>query len=640
MSQTLTYVIGSDRRALVNNIQDFKVDFSNDNNNWVQARQFERGMRQVFVNVTNADGTPFDLTGCNVWFEGLLPKTADGDFRVIDSDGYVPLDPSSGKFRFDMPGQAFTVAGSYRQAFFRIVKNGNSVTTLEFDLDVLADKVIDGLVPKDWIGPFETIADQLVDDLQKHTDAADKIVADFQQKVTDLVNQLNQQGSTTTSMLTEIQNRITALETQIKQDGLFTQSEADALKQDIEQKVENISYDNAINVKSRGAVGDGVTNDLPVFQKIINDGGQLYVPNGTYYFDGTLTPKDADTPVYIKGQMPGGVIIKSSAKDSIDLRTSKTLYLENLTSDKGLHLVDYNGTDDGMTDRKITVSNVWSTSTSGKPINWDLLLTAPKEAEDEFANDHSGEYSRYPIEIYNAGGFNAININNLSQSVEASAIGITDFGGQKVPLSSPTILIDQRGARAYFKAISKGSSYPLIEASGNSVAIASNVSASDHGVANLKIAENTWPTVKLIERNSDSAASLIYNNNKLMLYVGSEQPVTINDTGLETTKGMTVKTSGTVGLTIIRSTNDSGDPLVKTLYVDNKGRLRLADGYYANPEDAGKIVQTVNAGPSSGRPTLTASSQDVGYYYFDRTLGKPIFWRGDMWVTSDGVQAP
>lgn len=238
MSQTLTYVIGSDRRALVDNIQDFKVDFGNDNQNWVQARQFERGMRQVFVNVVNEDNTPLDLTGCNVWFEGLLPKTANGDFRVIDSDGYVPLDPSSGKFRFDMPGQAFTVAGSYRQAFFRIVKNGNSVTTLEFDLDVLADKVIDGLIPKDWIGPFETIADQLVDDLQKHTASADKIISDFQQKVTDLVNQLNQQGSTTTSMLTELQNRITNLETKIKQDGLFTQAEAEAFEQTIQKQLD------------------------------------------------------------------------------------------------------------------------------------------------------------------------------------------------------------------------------------------------------------------------------------------------------------------------------------------------------------------------------------------------------------------
>ena len=222
--------MGADHRVHVKDIQDFKIDFSDDNHNWVQARQFERGMRQVFVNIVNEDGTPFDLTGCIVWFEGFLPKTSKGDFRVIDKDGYVPLDPSAGKFRFDMPGQAFTVAGSYRQAFFRIVKNGNSVTTLEFDLDVLADKVIDGLVPKDWIGPFEEIADQLVENLQKHTDDADKILADFQKKVGDLIAQLNQQGSTTTSMLTELQNRIAALEAKIKQDGLFTQAEADAFE--------------------------------------------------------------------------------------------------------------------------------------------------------------------------------------------------------------------------------------------------------------------------------------------------------------------------------------------------------------------------------------------------------------------------
>lgn len=258
MSQTLTYVMGADRRVHVKDIQDFKIDFSDDNHNWVQARQFERGMRQVFVNIVNEDGTPFDLTGCNVWFEGLLPKTADGDFRVIDDDGYVPLDPSAGKFRFDMPGHAFTVAGSYRQAFFRIVKNGNSVTTLEFDLDVLADKVIDGLVPRDWIGPFDKIADQLVDSLQKHTDDADKILADFQKKVGDLIAQLNQQGSTTTSMLTELQNRIGDLETKIKQDGLFTQAEADQFKKTVLSVTVN-SFENVDAMSKSTDLSSGTT---------------------------------------------------------------------------------------------------------------------------------------------------------------------------------------------------------------------------------------------------------------------------------------------------------------------------------------------------------------------------------------------
>ena len=274
MSQTLTYVMGGDRRAHVDNIQDFKVDFSDDNHNWVQARQFERGMRQVFVNVTNEDGTPFDLTGCNVWFEGLLPKTANGDFRVIDDKGYVALDPSAGHFRFDMPGHAFTVAGSYRQAFFRIVKNGNSVTTLEFDLDVLADKVIDGLVPKDWIGPFEEIADKLVDDLQKHTDSADKIIADFQKKVTDLVNQLNQQGSMTTSMLTDLRSQMAALQDKINSEHLFTEDEADTFKQEVLKELNQLKlhiYDTVADMREADLEKGQTARTLGEYK--LNDGG-------------------------------------------------------------------------------------------------------------------------------------------------------------------------------------------------------------------------------------------------------------------------------------------------------------------------------------------------------------------------------
>lgn len=332
MSQTLTYVMGADRRVHVKNIQDFKIDFSDDNHNWVQARQFERGMRQVFVNIVNEDGTPFDLTGCNVWFEGLLPKTADGDFRVIDDDGYVPLDPSAGKFRFDMPGHAFTVAGSYRQAFFRILKNNNSVTTLEFDLDVLADKVIDGLVPKDWVGPFNKIADQLVDSLQKHTDDADKILADFQKKVGDLIAQLNQQGSTTTSMLTELQNRITDLKEKIEQDNIVTKPQLDAFKQAIQKSIADQqtklnSLENKVNlnelllsgynVKNFGAVGDGETDDTEAIQKAIKQvaldwkkdnfkTNLVVMPAGRYKVTSTIV-----LPPYVKLVSAGLVTIES-----------------------------------------------------------------------------------------------------------------------------------------------------------------------------------------------------------------------------------------------------------------------------------------------------------------------------------------
>lgn len=230
MSQTLTYVIGQDRRPHVDNVQDFKVNFDGSNTNWVQARQYERSMRQVFVNIKNEDGTPLDLTGCNVWFEGLLPKNSAGDFRVIDDKGYVALDPTAGRFRFDMPGHAFTVAGSYRQAFFRILKDGNSITTLEFDLDVLADKVIDGLVPRTYMSPVEELINEIETKYQDSTDKLTKMTSDFVDEFTQSMKTLKALGVT-------VQSGLDALEAKIKQDGLFTQAEADAFKQATAQMI-------------------------------------------------------------------------------------------------------------------------------------------------------------------------------------------------------------------------------------------------------------------------------------------------------------------------------------------------------------------------------------------------------------------
>ena len=251
MSQTLTYVIGQDRRPHVDNVQDFKVNFDGSNTNWVQARQYERSMRQVFVNIKNEDGTPLDLTGCNVWFEGLLPKNSAGDFRVIDDKGYVALDPTAGRFRFDMPGHAFTVAGSYRQAFFRILKDGNSITTLEFDLDVLADKVIDGLVPRTYISPFEDLYDQLVKILDNADGKLQDKLTEWNNKLQNLFNSLNKMGIETQTLLQTLQGRITTLEEKIKQNGLFTQAEADIFKQTITEQLTN-----SVNQKVDAAIAE------------------------------------------------------------------------------------------------------------------------------------------------------------------------------------------------------------------------------------------------------------------------------------------------------------------------------------------------------------------------------------------------
>ena len=291
--QSLTYVIGKDKRNLVDDIQNFKIDFKDSNYNWVQARQYEDGMRQVFVTIKNEDSTPFDLTGCNYWFEGILP---DGVHKILDAKHGVAIDPVNGQFRFDMPKQAFAIAGSYVQAFFRIVRDGNSVTTLEFDLEVLADKVISGLVPRDYITPFEDLYDQL----QQIISNADGDLDTWKQKLTDLFTTLKAQGADTANLLTTLQ-------VQIKQSNLFTKGQMDELLgsltsfkpmgSNLIDKLNNEFNDRSVNVKWFGALLDGKTDDTAALKAAIaslNDGtnyesgGTVFIPRGILKFTETI----------------------------------------------------------------------------------------------------------------------------------------------------------------------------------------------------------------------------------------------------------------------------------------------------------------------------------------------------------------
>lgn len=232
--QTLTYVIGKDRRALVSDVQDFRIDFKGSEFNWVQARQYENAMRQVFVNVKNEDGTPFDLTGSNIWFEGVLP---DKTHKILDAKHAVLLDPVAGQFRFDLPAQAFAVSGSYVQAFFRIVKDGNSITTLEFSLEVLADKVISGLIPRDYITPFEDLYDQLQKVLEGSDGKLQDKLNEWDSKFKKTLSDLETTGHDTQTWLDVAKDRLKLLEDKIEQDGLFTKDEADILIRNINESL-------------------------------------------------------------------------------------------------------------------------------------------------------------------------------------------------------------------------------------------------------------------------------------------------------------------------------------------------------------------------------------------------------------------
>lgn len=228
--EKLTFHLDSDRRQLSGQLDEavLQLDWSDESKyDWIQARQYDSGMRQAQVTVLHGDGSkdspyvPLDLTSCNVIFEGVQ---ADGTHRVYDTEGCTMSDPSNGQFIYSFPAPVFAVAGSYKQAFFRIVRagTGESVATLEFNMEVLADKVISGLVPADYITPFNDLYSKLEDILKNAGVDLDKFKADWDAKLQELVSKYGKDFDSLQEIITRLQDRITDIAAQVKANNVVT----------------------------------------------------------------------------------------------------------------------------------------------------------------------------------------------------------------------------------------------------------------------------------------------------------------------------------------------------------------------------------------------------------------------------------
>ena len=275
MAQTLKYVIGKDYRPLTvleaKGGNTFSPDY--DKENWVQARQYEDSLRQVFVEITNEDGSAYDLTGANVLFEGILP---DNEHKILDNSHVVFYeDPTTGKFRFDMPAQAFSVAGQYKQAFFRVVKDYRNIATLEFKFEVLADMVVTGMVARDYLSPLDDLFNTIKETETKNVAELKKIVDDKINEITNLMTTLNQTNSATLSELNSAKTALSALQEKIKQDGLFTQSEAEEFKKSVFIKIVN-SFKNVDELSKSTALKEGFVVETQGYYEPNDNGGAKY----------------------------------------------------------------------------------------------------------------------------------------------------------------------------------------------------------------------------------------------------------------------------------------------------------------------------------------------------------------------------
>jgi hypothetical protein len=280
----LKFRIGKDKRKLVP-INGFELNDADSNNpQWIQGRQNEDGGRQVFVDLEDEDGSPVNLTGANAIFKGVLPG---GEYKIWDHKHSTIIDAQAGRFRYTFPKRAMAIAGSYKQAFFEIYREGNKLATLEFNFEVLADLVEENIIPSDYITPFEDLYSKLKDYITKSNGDFDAAMAQWKKDVANLITELNADVSGINLTITEIKTQLSALETKIAADGLLTVAEFEEFKKqllsDVNNRVgalEKIVGRNYLTYKTISStlysIGDGISDDN--INAILRVGGTLAMP--------------------------------------------------------------------------------------------------------------------------------------------------------------------------------------------------------------------------------------------------------------------------------------------------------------------------------------------------------------------------
>lgn len=278
MARELTFNITEDRRRLVEptNVEGFEITFDRDiisgSKNWVDGRIGEDAARQVFVNVKyGPNNEAYDLTGIIPEFCGLTAKGGpeNRNYSIIDNWHSVMIDPQGGRFRFDFPKDAFAVAGSYKQAFFNLKREGSGevVATLEFDMKVMANFVYSNIIPKDFITPYLEVLDRLISEFKQGNVQKEELISELQKTVQNKLDIIEVTFKSTNDTLESLRATANSLSEKIKQDGLFTQGEAEEFKQSILNEFENFknstneTFDDFLN-KISSKISGGSVNSL------------------------------------------------------------------------------------------------------------------------------------------------------------------------------------------------------------------------------------------------------------------------------------------------------------------------------------------------------------------------------------------
>ena len=423
------------------------------------------------------------------------------------------------------------------------------------------------------------------------------------------------------------------------------------------------------------------------FDWTTKNGKTMTLGKGHYTSDIMLTitnnieSVDADIPVYIVGDSPhestiDNFTIPTNYKCSpvVNVANTKKIYLTNIGSrysvikyyDLSNTFQDIQAWRKAWAFRDVYVQNVLAFSDKDSRQNGNLYISTPapngRDYQDVLDKYDNSNYTRYPLEITNNSGYNAIEINNFcydeyndfSRPQENSAIGIVDM----VNNSTGVIYIDMKGKRSFERYIRMSAPVQseirpgtVFEVHHNGhIAIGCSTDENDpaaKGYGAIKVRDNS-PRIEFFDANNQnimftsgirkaSDGNEIYECKfgdvgfSMKLVGGNAEFGGFRYGGINGGLKLNCEVDDPFSSGLVLSRNGQS----KGVTLDDNGRLRYTSTSTTKLNE-GQILQPVSGGNTGTRPVLTNHWRDIGFAWFDTTLNKPVWWNGNNWVDSNG----
>ena len=474
-----------------------------------------------------------------------------------------------------------------------------------------------------------------------------------------------------------VQEEVVAQLDEWKNDGTMATIVNEQVFEQLNDKITEVRH---LSVKDYGAKGDGVTDDTAAINRCLEDAQALgkvaYFPKGQYLVNRNWSFK-GENPIMIEGEnhlntridLKNGVTLPKQYL--FDFENVNDVICKNISTNLGFQIISGETYFKGEKAWKLKLrkKNIYLENciADGSYVQQGYQLYLNTPCPDSYERYSSPEYQRYPLEITNGSGYNAININNFATNEDGSiatppdnsAIGIVD----SVSNSTGVIFIDMMGlGRSFERYVSRNPDVVKSSVRADTVwevhrnghlAIGCSVDESEYGWNTVKLRDNS-PSIRLIDANNSNR---IHDIGVVHQEWGDELYFSFGDKVVKfwedaEHKIHLVGLDGGIngGLMINQDSTANYDTSLKLsrgdvtcgigIDSDNNIRKYFSDGQANKFEDGkrGSQILINRAGATSERPQLTNDWTDYGVMYFDTTLNKAVWWINGKWVDANGSQ--